>query len=204
MKTLNTAILAFAAAAMMCACDRTPDISGTWAGTAQPFGQTGTPGVTGTLANAQIANNLTFILAAGDKHAGNVEVTSDITLIDAVPFDSAMVAPYELSVSAVASATGTYRFTDDDEIIIAIDPATISVSVDPEAVTYSENVITGAQAPAVDSIRPQLAETYRMRLLPFVRNQYGTLQKIDDIKVHVDMLSCEINDRDYTFRRADK
>lgn len=201
MKSTITAIICLAGVSLLSSCDRTPDVSGTWGGTAVSISQTGVPGVSGTLADAQIANSLTFIPATDNKHSGNVELLSEITLIDAVPFDSTLVAPYEISVSAIATATGTYRFTDDDEMIIAIDPGSIRVSVDPEAVTYSENVLTGDQAPAIDSIRPSLADAYRVRLLPLVRNEYGAFQSIDDIKVHSDMMSCEINDRDYTFRR---
>lgn len=201
MKTLKTAFIGLAVVASLCACDRTPDVAGSWTGNAMQIGYSGKKDVTGPLVNGQITNTLTFTPSVNKDNTGTIEVASVIDLIDAVPFEGNITDPYELSVSATAIASGTYRFTDDDEIAVAIDPSTINISVDPDAVAYSENVLSGAQVPAIDSIRTQVATAYKAKLVPIVKLEYAKLQRIDDIKIHDNIMSCEIADRDCTLRR---
>lgn len=190
------------------ACSRLANIEGTWAGTPsryetpQPAAASGSNGAVVTNISTQIATRMTFIPDQAKSGTGIVEFASDIDAVNTVPFDSTMVDPYEINIAATAVCSGTYHFDDRDEIVIAIDPVSVRVTVDPEGVNYSENVLTGQQAPQIDSLRPALVQRYTRQLIPVMNDYYSRFTRVDDIKVKNDILSCEINDRDYTFRRA--
>lgn len=201
MKTLTKVILTLCITSAVCSCNRVPDISGTWNGTASQIGYTGKDNVTGPLVNGQITNTLTFIPSVNETRMGTVEIASVINVTDAVPFEGQVTDPYEINVTATATGRGAYHFTDDDELVIAIDNNSINVNVDPEAVTYAENVFTGTQSPQTEDIKGKLASAYKAKILSQIRLEYSKMQRLDDIKVHDNILSCEFADRDYTFRR---
>lgn len=114
-------------------------------------------------------------------------------------------APYQVDVAATASIRGRYvaEDDDDDDILLHLDPSTLQVNVDPAGVTFSENILTGLQRPTLDSLTMQTVDAWRVLITSAIRDEFYKYQKIDDIKVHHgDMLSCEVADRDYTFRRV--
>ena len=145
---------------------------------------------------------MTFVPDAQKSGAGTVEFMSNVDVINTVPFEGKLVDPFEINIGATAVCTGTYHFEDQDDIVIAIDPASIKVDIDPQAVNYSENIATGQDAAQIDSLRPALVRQYTRQLLPVMKDYYSKITRIDDIKVKDGIMSCEINDRDLTFRRA--
>lgn len=201
MKNKLSVIAAAVAALSLTACDKTPDVQGTWSGLISPLETGGGQDLVGRNVSSQISTNLTFSGSSESKE-GNVELASNIDIIDAVPFDNRVDAPYEVSVTASAQAMGTYRFVDDDDIAIVIDPASVKVTLDPDAVSYGANVLTGQQTPAqLDSLKAEFVKVYQAKVLQKVRLYYARFRKIDDVKVKDGMLSCEVNDTDLTFQR---
>ncbi|MDD6722927.1 MAG: hypothetical protein PUE10_03400 [Bacteroidales bacterium] len=192
----------------LAACSRLANIEGTWNGAPvryeQPTasGAVGSDGAVATNVFTQIATNMTFVPDAQKSGAGTVEFMSNVDVINTVPFDGKLVDPFEINIGATAVCTGTYHFEDQDDIVIAIDPASIKVDIDPQAVNYSENIATGQDAAQIDSLRPALVRQYTRQLLPVMKDYYSKITRIDDIKVKDGIMSCEINDRDLTFRRA--
>lgn len=194
-------IAAAVAALSLTACDKTPDIHGTWSGLISPLETGGAQDLAGRNVSSQISTNLTFSGSSESKD-GNVELTSNIDIIDATPFDNRVDAPYEVSVTASAQAKGTYRFIDDDDIAIVIDPASVKVTLDPDAVSYGANVLTGQQTPAqLDSLKAEFVKVYQVKVLQEVRLYYARFRKIEDVKVKGGTLSCEVDDTDLTFQR---
>lgn len=207
---IKTQIAVAAAVVVLClaACSRLANIEGTWNGAPvryeQPTasGAVGSDGAVATNVSTQIATNMTFVPDAQKSGAGMVEFMSNVDVINTVPFEGKLVDPFEINIGATAVCTGTYHFEDQDDIVIAIDPASIKVDIDPQAVNYSENIATGQDAAQIDSLRPALVRQYTRQLLPVMKDYYSKITRIDDIKVKDGIMSCEINDRDLTFRRA--
>ena len=207
---IKTQIAVAAAVVVLClaACSRLANIEGTWNGAPVRYEQPTAPGAVGsdgavaTNVSTQIATNMTFVPDAQKSGAGTVEFMSNVDVINTVPFEGKLVDPFEINIGATAVCTGTYHFEDQDDIVIAIDPASIKVDIDPQAVNYSENIATGQDAAQIDSLRPALVRQYTRQLLPLMRDYYSKITRIDDIKVKDGVMSCEINDRDLTFRRA--
>lgn len=202
MKRFNIKMTALGLVALaMTACSSHPDVEGSWMGQPTKLAQTGTPDVSGILANSQVMTTMVFAPSESDSSKGSVTLMSDISVMDAIGPNDLILQTYELSVSATAAISGTYQFTDEDDMAIALDNNTLTVKVDPSAVTFNANMVTGGQDPQLDTIKPQLAQSYTVSIGTEMQAYYATFQRVDDIHVHDGMLTCEINDRDYTFRK---
>ena len=112
--------------------------------------------------------------------------------------------PYEVSVTGTASISGrwSYEDSDDDDILLFLDNSTMQVNVDPNGVTFSQNLLTGAQQPMVDSLTSVTADRWRTAIRTAAAKQFFSFTKLDDVKVVNDILSCEAGKKDLTFHRA--
>lgn len=154
---------------------------------------------------SDVSSTLTFSFGPTDKRrGGTVEVSAVIEVQQPVFGQTGADVDYAANVSATASMSGTYAYSDDDDddIILSFDPSTLRVNVDRDGVMYAQNVISGMQQPQLDSLTAATAERWRLELTPAVREQIHRYTAIDDIKIHHgDMMSCEIDDHDITMRR---
>lgn len=181
-------------------CSRTDRFAGEWTG------------VPTRLINVQGASDATstvsidFAPSTDVRRGGNVILTATIDVSQEVRGSEFSIdAPYQANVAATASIRGTYVADedDDDDILLHLDQSTLQVNVDPSGVTFSENILTGQQRPVVDSLSRATADHWRVAITSAIRDEFYKYQKIDDIKVHHDdMMSCEVADRDYIFRRV--
>lgn len=203
MKLLSTTALCFMAFASvaLCSCDNRPDITGTW---------NGMPTRINNISAASDANatmSITFMNDNSGKKADNGQLLIS-ALIDAnqpVSGENSIIsAPYEVSVAATATASGhwTFEANDDDDVIISIDPQSLQVHVDPHGVTFSSDLLTGAQKPQLDSLTEATADAWRRSIKQAVKDEFYAIHKISDIKIKNGIMSCEINDRDLTFRKV--
>lgn len=155
--------------------------------------------------DASTTVTLDFAPSQENSGTGTVSITAVIEVEQPVNGTFGLDEAYQTNVSATASITGRYvtEDNDDDDIIITFDPSSLKVNVDPDGVTFSENVATGMQQSMLDSLTEATADHWRAILTPVMRDVFGRYTKIEDIKVHhSDFLSCEVADRDYTFRRV--
>lgn len=181
-------------------CSRTDRFAGEWMGT--PTRMMDIPGAS----DATSTISIDFAPSSDVRRGGDVLMSATIDVSQAVTgSDISPDAPYQVDVTATASIRGRYvaEDDDDDDILLHLDPSTLQVNVDPAGVTFSENILTGLQRPALDSLTTQTVDAWRVLITSAIRDEFYKYQKIDDIKVHHgDMLSCEVADRDYTFRRV--
>lgn len=195
----NCSILALTAA-LFTSCDNRVDISGIWSGT---------PSRIDNIEGADMANATMTLVFSNDsvdnsKDGGRVFISALIDANQAVSSeDASIVSPYEVSVAATATITGTwsYEYGEDDDIIIVLDPQSLHVDVDPRGVTFSNDVLTGMQQPLVDSFSNATARTWTKSISSAISDKFYSFSKLSDIKINNGIMSCEINDRDYTFRR---
>lgn len=182
-------------------CSRTQNIAGAWEAAPERIAVADASDATSTV-------TLDFAPVQNSRTPGQVNISAVIELHQAVSTTSGSVEqPWEVSVAATASANGTYIFPegDDDDILITIDPSTLSVTVDPDGVVLSDNVLTGAETSSLDSLTAATASRWRVLLTPAIREQFNKYRTIDDIKVHHNsMMSAEIDHRDVTLRAVGK
>ena len=140
-------------------------------------------------------------IKAPSQAGGDLTMSSLVSVSSQLPPTDSITQPVNMTASGVASIRGTWAANDDDEIIIVLDPETFSVQVDPSAVVLNVNTLTGQNTPDLASMKPGVVEMVRNQINTAVRNDFFSIQKIDDIKIHDNMMSCEINHRDITMRR---
>ncbi len=202
MKYSIKSLFAFAGIAgmtLLSSCDKTENISGQWQGNPTRLEL---PGV----ANAMSTTMLDFS-PNSDNRSGHVNISSVIEVEQALPGspENNFAEPYAVSIAATASADATYVFEDgdDDDIILTFMPSTFNINVDPDGVTFDRKILSGTMQPDVDSLTEAMATQMKSIITKAVHDDYAKYQKIEDIKVHHgDMMSCEINDRDHTFRKV--
>ena len=117
----------------------------------------------------------------------------------------ALVSPFEANVTATASITATYFMEngEDDDILLSFDPSSLQVNVDPAGVTLTQDALSNTERPMLDSLTAATANHWRVLITSAMRNEFNRFTKIEDIKVHHgDMMSCEVDHRDLTFRRV--
>lgn len=179
-------------------CSHTERFAGAWQGNPERLEVQGAADATSTV-------TIDFAPTEGRRGTGTVNLSAVIEVEQAVSSFSGFDEGYETSVAATASIIGRYvcEENDDDDILVTFDPASLKVNVDPAGVTFSQNLLSGTQQPVLDSLTAVCADRWRVALAPVIRDAFGKYTRIDDIKIHhSDIMSCEIGDRDYTFRRT--
>ncbi len=204
MKKYIPLIAAAAAAALMASCSDNPKFIGQWTSTA-PYDMAQDLPV--SIAGAQ----LTLDFAAGEqsKSAGPVTLSSVIDLTQPVQGDTAFVEPYEVSVTANSTVAGTWMTVDDDDdLVLSFDLATLNVNVDNDGVAFSQNILTGAQQPLLDSLTAATSQRWQSLLTTAVKRQLAEFAQLEDVEVtnKGNLLSFEIkvkggHDRKLTFNR---
>ncbi len=200
------AIMAVALTAIFTSCDGKPDVEGTWAGTMQQLAPGGQDGVTGPLVNSTVVTRIQFIPIPSDSIDGNIVLYSDISAQDEIAEYNgiSLDVPYEVSVAATSNIKGTYKFVDDDDIAVYLDDSTLEVSIDPKAVKFTANVLTGEQNPEIENLREGQYWRFNSDIMANMRLVYAKYQHISDIEIKDNILSCEVDDRDMTFRRVNQ
>ncbi len=177
-------------------CSRMQDYAGAWQGL--PVRLEGVSGAS----DASSVVTIDFAPSDSKNGSGDVMLLATFDVSQAVESGSPFIADqaYQVDVAATASISGRYVPEDDaydDDLLLSLDASTLKVNI-----TFSQNVLTGLQQPALDSLTAQTVDAWRVRVTSAIREEFSKYQKMEDVKVHhADMMSCEIADRDYTFRR---
>ncbi len=195
---LFAACLAAGAAATLTSCENKSAFIGSWtAASPSPIG-----------AEIPAASSATSLLSVdfqknpSDGNSGPVYFTSIIEATQPVTAqateDLSTVSPYEVSVSATAAINGTWHFkdADKDDLLITFDMSSLSVDVDPSGVAFSENMLTGAQQPMVDSLTNATAARWKSQIEAAVKTNLARFTELEDIEVsgNGSALSFEIKD----------
>lgn len=200
MKISSTSFCASAFVALLAitaSCSGGTQFAGAWQGNPERINVEGASDASATV-------TVDFSPNSDSKNAGIINLSAVIEVEQPVT-GGAVDRAYQSSIAATASITGRYvtEDDDDDDLVVSFDPSTMVVNVDPSGVTFSQNILSGMQQPMLDSLTSVTAEHWRVALTPHIRDLFNRYHSIEDIKVHhQDIMSCEIADRDYTFRRV--
>lgn len=182
---------------LMSSCSGSDQLPGLWQGTPERLN------TIPSAAYATSAMSLDFGPRT-DKHSGNVIVSTVIDVTQSVDgLSQTILEPFEATVTATAQISGRYTWKDDDELLLALDGSTMTVSVDPAGVTFSENILTGTERPVLDSLTTATVNRWKAEITGAASEQFARFAAIDDVSIHHgDIMSCEAGHRDYTFRRV--
>lgn len=131
---------------------------------------------------------------------GNVSITGMVNTSTQIVGDSALIEPLKLSVSARTSISGTWTVIDDDEIALSLDPQTLTVDVDPDAVLANDSPLP-LGSPDIDSLRPAVCKNIEQSIRTALTTRYTGLRKLDDVKIKGRLLKYEIGHEDFVLTR---
>lgn len=180
-------------------CSKTDRLVGSWTGTPERI--VNLPDA----ADAFSTISIDFGQRQSPKSQGPVTLSAVIQINQALAgIPAGDQSPYQANVSATAQISGYYMPEErsDDDYILSLDPTTLKVNIDPAGVAFTQNTITGTEQPVLDSLTNATVDHWRVLVSSAIREQFFNYTSIEDIKIHhSDIMSCEVNHRDLTFRR---
>ena len=192
--------------ATLTSCDKQAEFQGDWTATA-PID------LTNLIPEADQASSLMSIsfIDSVNINGGPVMLSTILSINQAVqPTEgSTITEPYEVSVAATASVSGSwmYKGDDRDELLLSLDPSTLQVNVDQNGVTFSQNLLTGEQQPAVDSLTAVTVQSWKKAITKALNVEVQRFAYLDDVDVEQKgtVLSFEIDNPKQTlhFRRTE-
>jgi len=185
-------------AACLSSCGNGDNFIGSWTASAPVSLQADIP------AASSATSLISLDFSKGDS-GNRVYLSSLVNATQPVTFDSiaSVDAPYEVSVSAVASVSGTWSRSGDDDLLLAFDLSSLKVEVDPAGVMFTQNMITGANQPAVDSLTARTAAIWRSQIERAVRSSLIRYSKLEDVEVDRDRTTLQFEIKNAAGRDID-
>lgn len=199
MKGFITSLCLFAVLGLV-SCDETArlakELPGSWGGT--PENISDNTAVTATILETIDITADDSAVAKG-SHGGVVTIAGMLSAT--TQFVSDQTEPVSLTASAKSLVSGTWTAIDDDEVAVILDISTLTVNVDPDAVTINNSILNGEAAPQIDSMKPAVISTIAESMKRALATRYTSLRRLDDVKVKGPLLKFEIGKTDYVFTR---
>lgn len=200
MKALTTGffavIFALGVTTAVSSCSKNQRIYGRWMGEPQNIILSGT---------ADAVSTMSFDFAPEEKKdGGKVSVNATIAIVEPMSGLQGLDLQFQANIAATASIDAKYVYEDDedDDLILVFDPSTLKVNIDPNDVVLSDNALTSAEKPSLDSLTAVAIERWRIALTPVIRQEFQNYGRIDDIEFHgTDVMTCEVGKRKATFHR---
>lgn len=205
MKTFIPALVLFGLAATVASCSRDDKFIGTWTSVSPENITDQVPAA----ATASSLPTIQFIQGAEQGKGGPVALSTIIDVTQPVnPAPGDMSQAYEVNVAATSSITGRWSYEDGDDrrLLLSFDLSSLKVNVDRNGVTFTQNMLTGAQQPQLDSLTDATADLWRMQLTAAMKAQLSRYTELDDVTVSRDnILSFTIHSPEYKmhFRQVD-
>lgn len=168
-------------------------VEGTWSSTPQML-------VNDAGSQATMVETITFERDSA-RTGGPVVIVWMVSSTGSMTGSDALVQPFEIAASAKSTVTGRWTAIDDDEIMLALDVANMSVAVDPSGLVISSNVLDGATQSNPEALKPQFASMVEAALRRQLLARYTSMTKLDDVKVkdNGSLLKFEIGKTDYVY-----
>lgn len=157
----------------------------------------------------KLANEMTLIpvfrFQPGSKKGGEVTLLARVSVMMPVnaPIDSTGVTAVSATASGLATVRGTWRATDDDEIDLAFDPATIDVTMDPDVEFELADVWTSNDVPTTRTVSEAVRKAFVKQMSEGFSTTVRALGEIDDIRLSkpYDQMSCKFLKHRQTLKR---
>ena len=179
---LNNILIAGAALGMLAlaSCSKNDAFIGSW--------QAMTPAdITDMLPSAANGTALTSVTFGhdADGKGGDVELTALVEASQPVVENPGLEAAYEVSVAATATVNGRWAYQpgEDDDLILTLDPASLTVNVDRDGVTFRQNRLSGVQDPVTDSLTDVTVTLWKQQITDAMRREFSRYNRLEDVKV---------------------
>lgn len=147
-----------------------------------------------------VTPSFTFTKDASVKDGGKVLYSGVYSMTQAVT-SSFVDVPFEATANVKATASGTWTAKDDDEILLTIDPSSITAEIDPASVSLGYSVLTDKPVSELDSLKAQILPNLDTNFKAEIVKRVTALRKLDDIKIKSSTMTLEIGHTDYTLTK---
>ncbi len=180
-KKLFFAAAAAAAVAALSSCTGSPKFLGQWVSDESMQIQKDLP----SAVRATTQYTFDFSAAPESDETGPVDFSSTIEIIQMVDNDTTIQMPYQVNVAATTSVSGVWNHTEagNKDLVLTFDMSTLSVAVDPDGVTFSEDLLNGAQQPVLDSLTAVTAERWKAEITEAIKARLASFATIHDVDV---------------------
>lgn len=186
---------------MTTACDSSSrlasKIEGVWSGTSERF-------------DKQIVGDGTYtpvyeFVRTDKKPDGSVTLSAQVSVT--MPINSQVnaegTAPVSATAAALATVSGTWFADDDDEIKIAFDPSTLTVTMDPDVQFAIADVYTSFDTDSVATVPAPVMKSFSEQVRRGMNDVISKVNEFDDIHFNSDsMMSAKIAKTRRTFARS--
>lgn len=184
MKKIILPFLVIALAAIVVACGSKSklisEISGSWTGNPERIGIAGQY-------DADMVSTYEFL------PEGQAIISAMVSVDKSMPASDDVVVPVSLNAAATVSVTGTYEVVSEDEVRITPDMNTLTVNVDPSAVTAEYNKLSGGDQPDLVTITPEYAKQIKSELTAAMQKYIPEASNISSIKIDGSNMNASIN-----------
>ena len=161
------------------------NIEGTWSGAPERL----IDDPTGT---ATVIESTTFAVDSTGK-GGDMIIVGLVSATGQMQGSTAIIQPISISAAAKAEVLGKWQAIDDDEIQVSIDTRTLTVSIDPEGVVLTTNMLDGDAQANVASIKPQLAEAVKQQRIREAEGEAEALLTVQKAQANAIRMINEAN-----------
>lgn len=130
--------------------------------------------------------------------AAAVEVTMPVN----APIDSVGTTAVSATATALATVRGTWMADDGDELKLYFDPATLTVTMDPDVQFEIADVWTSSDVPEASRLPAPVMKAFQRQIRDGMMRAVTRLDEIDDIKFHENLMTCEYLDGNRTLSRV--
>lgn len=172
-------------------------VEGTWSGTSVRF-------------NKQVVGDGTYTpvyeFSRTDKRpAGNVTLSAQVSVT--MPINSQVnaegTAPVSATAAALATVSGYWTADDDDEIKIAFDTSTLTITMDPDVQFAIADVYTDFDTDSVATVSAPVMKAFREQVRRGMDDVVSKTREFDDIHFPSDVImTAKVGKNRQTFARA--
>jgi len=170
-------------------------VNGSWSGQAERV-ETPNSHLTTT-----VTRTLTFSSDPDSSTGGTFDATALFSVESGTQLQAATIQPIAVTINGTATISGHWEAIDDDELAISFDNKTLKLDIDPDDVILEYDIATQTSQPINGITKPDIAATVKRSMTTVMNHSVFNFGKIDDIKIKGSLLSCEIDNKDYTFHR---
>ncbi|MBD5317115.1 MAG: hypothetical protein HDS11_05560 [Bacteroides sp.] len=195
-------LLAIGAAFQSCdnASTLSKELDGSWSGAPEPLFDSGA-------SSATIIETWTFAPSDSSDTSGSLILTALTSVTGSISGAEGISVPVSVTASGYATVTGSWEALSVDRVNVALDPSSMTVKVDPDAVIINADVIgDAAAAPNVATLRPQLAESIKTQMEKAVSQRYADINQLTSVSVtdNSSTLKFKVNKTSYSLTRQNQ
>lgn len=140
----------------------------------------------------------------GSQAGGNLELSAQIsvTLPVNAPIDSAGTTAVSATAAGLATVRGSWVATDDDEVKLTFDMATLNIDIDPDVQFELADIWTSTDVPTVRTVSDAVTRTFLKEMNLGMTTALQKMDELDDIKIQDNLMKCEFLDSHQTLNRV--